>query len=137
MSPYGWTLTPLKLTISPDGNKLEGDGVETGWFSPVDNRWMPVTFTRKCPILKKRFKTPLPPIIEFEVEYDCCQLNPNVPKQGLNINLIEVPDEVDRREIRYGYLIVDKGWHVSISYPVRTDLDGHIDWHSFTAAIDC
>lgn len=49
MSPLGLINAKLKLTVSPDGNKLDGDGIQTGWFSTEHNRWMPVTFTRKCP----------------------------------------------------------------------------------------
>jgi len=136
MSPPGLTLAKLKLKISPDGKKLEGNGVETGWFHPDRNRWMPITFARKCPTLTKRFQTP-PPVIEFEVEYDCCQLNPKNAAAGLKMKFIEIPDQVNRNSIEYIPTVSNNGWEISMSYSFRSDLDKHVEQCSFKAVISC
>ena len=39
----GWVLECLELTVSADGNRLDGR-----YFCRVDQNWVPVAITRKC-----------------------------------------------------------------------------------------
>ena len=70
MSPgFGLTRAKLILTVSPDGNTLEGDGVATGWFSTQHNRWNKVTITRKEQPKKEPTPKPTPtPTPSFTVD---------------------------------------------------------------------